>query len=148
VRAAAESPDRSGDRRIYTPADFARFSPKTAFDMVAQLPGFTIRGADQERGLGQASRISSSMASAAPNKSGGAVAELQKVSAMNVERIELSKRPAWHCWPVGPVANVIVKAARSRAAVRISSRFRRITLRRTCCVAAELYRKDWPVTIP
>ena len=45
----------AGDRRVYTPADFARFAPKTAYDMLVQVPGFTIRSADQERGLGQAS---------------------------------------------------------------------------------------------
>ena len=45
----------AGDRRVYTPGDFARFSPKTAYDMLVQVPGFTLRGADQERGLGQAS---------------------------------------------------------------------------------------------
>ena len=35
---------RSGRRkRVYTPADFARFAPKTAYDMLAQVPSFTIR---------------------------------------------------------------------------------------------------------
>ena len=42
-------------KRVYVPADFARFAPKTAYDMLAQVPSFTIRSADQERGLGQAS---------------------------------------------------------------------------------------------
>jgi hypothetical protein len=43
-------------KRIYTAADFARFAPKTAYDMLAQVPSFTIRTADTtERGLGQAS---------------------------------------------------------------------------------------------
>src|SRR5829696_8874902 len=45
----------TANKRVYVPADFARFAPKTAFDMLAQVPGFTIRSADQERGLGQAS---------------------------------------------------------------------------------------------
>ena len=43
------------EKRVYTPADFARFAPKTAYDMLAQVPSFTIRSADTERGLGQAS---------------------------------------------------------------------------------------------
>ena len=42
-------------KRVFTPADFARFAPKNALDMLQQVPGFSIRGADQERGLGQAS---------------------------------------------------------------------------------------------
>src|SRR4051812_32179195 len=42
-------------KQVFTPADFARFAPKTAYDMLVQAPGFLIRLADQERGLGQAS---------------------------------------------------------------------------------------------
>ncbi len=75
-----------GDRRVYIPADFARFSPKTAFDMLVQIPGFTIRGADQERGLGQASENVLINGQRSANKSGGAIAELQKLSASNIER--------------------------------------------------------------
>ena len=33
-------------KRIYTAADFARFAPKTAYDMLVQVPSFTIRTAD------------------------------------------------------------------------------------------------------
>ncbi|MDQ3078497.1 MAG: TonB-dependent receptor [Pseudomonadota bacterium] len=103
----------AGDRRIYTPADFARFSPKTAFDMVAQLPGFTIRGADQERGLGQASENVLINGERSANKSGGAIAELQKVSATNVERIELVEAAQLGIAGLsGQVANVIVKTAK------------------------------------
>ena len=40
---------------VFTPADFARFAPKTAYDMLVQVPGFTIiSGNTGERGLGQA----------------------------------------------------------------------------------------------
>jgi hypothetical protein len=103
----------AGDRRIYTPADFARFSPKTAFDMVAQLPGFSIRGADQERGLGQASENILINGERSANKSGGAIAELQKMSATNVERIELVEAAQLGIAGLsGQVANVIVKAAK------------------------------------
>src|SRR6266550_2707580 len=46
----------AGNKRIYAPADFARFAPKTAYDMLVQVPSFTIRTADTTaRGLGQAS---------------------------------------------------------------------------------------------
>src|SRR3546814_19534698 len=41
--------------RSYTPLAFTRFSPRTALDMLRQVPGFTIEEQDQERrGLGQA----------------------------------------------------------------------------------------------
>src|SRR5262245_45399215 len=41
--------------QVYEPAFFARFAPKTAADMVGNIPGFTISGNDSdERGFGQA----------------------------------------------------------------------------------------------
>ena len=55
TQAAAQTAPDTNAKRTYAPADFARFSPKTAYDMLAQVPSFTIRSADQERGLGQAS---------------------------------------------------------------------------------------------
>ena len=63
----------SAAKRVYTPADFARFAPKTAFDMLAQVPSFTIRSADQERGLGQASENVLVNGQRIADKSGGAV---------------------------------------------------------------------------
>jgi len=111
--AVAPAPQASAasDRRIYTPADFARFSPKTAFDMLAQVPGFTIRGADQERGLGQASENVLINGQRSANKSGGAIAELQKVVASNVERIEIVEAAQLGIAGLsGQVANIIVKA--------------------------------------
>lgn len=105
-------------KRVYTPADFARFAPKTAFDMLAQLPGFTLRGADQGRGLGQASenvlingeRISSKNYGGG---SGGAVEELQRTSINNVERIEIVEAASVGIAGLsGEVANVILKATK------------------------------------
>ena len=55
---AATGGDRSASRPSAStlPADFARFAPKTAYDMLAQVPSFTIRTRrHSERGLGQAS---------------------------------------------------------------------------------------------
>ena len=44
-----------GSKRVYAPGDFARFAPKSALDMLNQVPGFSIRGEDtSSRGLGQA----------------------------------------------------------------------------------------------
>src|SRR5690348_18355998 len=43
-------------KRVYTLAAFARFAPKSAYDMLVQVPGFTIRTVDTSvRGLRQAS---------------------------------------------------------------------------------------------
>src|SRR3712207_8946457 len=40
--------------KTFVPADFARFAPRNALDMLRNVPGFTIREAAQERGLGTA----------------------------------------------------------------------------------------------
>jgi hypothetical protein len=50
----AATPATDG-KLVFTPADFARFAPKSALDMLNQVPGFSISGEDQGRGLGQAS---------------------------------------------------------------------------------------------
>jgi hypothetical protein len=87
--AAAESRRPSGDRRIYTPADFRAFLPRDCFrhgGPASRLHHPRLRPGAR---LGQASRNILINGERSANKSGGAVAELQKVSAMNVERIEL-----------------------------------------------------------
>src|SRR5688572_5175081 len=56
--AAAQEPARPAaavQAQVYEPAFFARFAPKTAADMVNNIPGFAISGQDDdERGFGQA----------------------------------------------------------------------------------------------
>jgi len=98
-------------KRVYTPADFARFAPKTAYDMLVQVPGFSIRSADQERGLGQASENVLINGQRIANKSGGAIDQLQRVPAANVERIEIVEAASLGIAGLtGQVANVIVKS--------------------------------------
>ena len=101
------------NKRIYAAADFARFAPKTAYDMLVQVPSFTIRTADTtERGLGQASENVLINGQRIANKSGGAVDELRRVSAANVERIEILDAASLGIAGLsGQVANVILKAA-------------------------------------
>ncbi|HEX8535463.1 MAG TPA: TonB-dependent receptor plug domain-containing protein [Allosphingosinicella sp.] len=102
-----------GDKRVYTPADFARFAPKSAFDMLAQVPGFTIRSAVQERGLGQASENVLLNGQRIANKTGGAIEELQRTAIANVERIEIVDAASLGISGLaGQVANVILKAAK------------------------------------
>ena len=50
--AAADAP--AANSRTYLPAEFSRFAPRTALDMVRQIPGFLIQQpSNQDRGLGQ-----------------------------------------------------------------------------------------------
>ena len=109
---ATAIPATSG-KRIFTPADFARFAPRNALDMLRQVPGFIIRGAVEERGLGQASENVLLNGARVPSKSGGAIAELQKIPASNVERIEIVDAATLDIAGLtGQVANVITKAGK------------------------------------
>ena len=101
-------------KRVYTPADFARFAPKNAYDMLIQVPSFTIRSADQERGLGQASENVLINGQRIANKSGGAIDQLQRTSAESVDHIEIVDAASLGIAGLsGQVANVILKATRA-----------------------------------
>jgi outer membrane receptor for ferrienterochelin and colicins len=99
--------------KVYTPADFARFAPQTAYDMLSQVPGFTIRTADTARGLGQASENVLINGQRSTDKAGGAAAQLQKISAADVVRIEIKEAASLGIPGLtGQVADVIIKADR------------------------------------
>src|SRR5215212_6357497 len=114
VIAAAQTPAAapvSATKRVYAPADFARFAPKTAYDMLRQVPSFTIRTNDNsQRGLGQAQENVLINGERIANKSGGAVDQLQRISAESVERIEVVDAAGLGIAGLsGQVANVILK---------------------------------------
>jgi outer membrane receptor for ferrienterochelin and colicins len=98
------------EKRVYTPADFARFAPKTAYDMLTQVPGFTIQGVDTSvRGLGQASENVLINGQRVANKL-GAIDQLQRTPASSVERIEIVDAASLGIAGLtGQVANVILK---------------------------------------
>jgi hypothetical protein len=101
-------------KRVYAPADFARFAPKTAYDMLVQVPGFTIKSPtpqELERGLGQATENVLINGQRIANKSGGAVDQLKRTSATSVERIEIVDAASLGIAGLaGQVANVVLKA--------------------------------------
>jgi outer membrane receptor for ferrienterochelin and colicins len=99
------------EKRVYTVADFARFAPKTAYDMLSQVPGFTIQSVDTTtRGLGQASENVLINGQRVANKL-GAVDQLQRTPASNVERIEIVDAASLGIAGLtGQVANVILKS--------------------------------------
>jgi len=98
------------EKRVYTLADFARFAPKAAYDMLTQVPGFTIHTVDTtDRGLGQASENVLINGQRIANKS-GAVDQLQRTPAANVERIEIVDAASLGIAGLsGQVANVVLK---------------------------------------
>lgn len=105
-------PKAAGQKRVYTPADFARFAPKTAYDMLSQVPGFIIHTPDTtDRGLGQASENVLINNQRVANKSSGAVDQLQRIPASNVLRIEIVDAASLGIAGLsGQVANVILTA--------------------------------------
>jgi hypothetical protein len=103
----------SAESRNFLPADFARFAPKNALEMLNQVPGFTIRAASVERGLGEATGNVLLNGERISNKSDDIFAQLQRVPASNVVRIEIRDGATLGIPGLsGQVANVVVKAAR------------------------------------
>jgi outer membrane receptor for ferrienterochelin and colicins len=113
VAAAPKAKPVSAAKRVYTAADFARFAPKTAYDMLVQVPSFTIRTSDETlRGLGQASENVLINGERIANKSGGAVDQLRRTPASSVDRIEIVDAASLGIAGLsGQVANVILKQA-------------------------------------
>ena len=111
--APAPQATAAATKRVYTPADFARFAPKTAYDMLVQVPSFSIRTADTQRGLGQASENVLINGERIANKSGGASDQLQRTPASSVDRIEIADAASLGIAGLqGQIANVILKATR------------------------------------
>lgn len=77
-------------RQSYAAADFARFAPRTALDMLNNVPGFLIRG-DQggARGLGQATENVLVNGQRLSSKSDDLFAQIARIPAANVVRIEI-----------------------------------------------------------
>jgi hypothetical protein len=111
--AAVAVPPRTGPRS-FTPGDFARFAPRTALDMVRQVPGFTIRDAPQERGLGQATANVLLNGQRIGGKSDDITTQLGRIPAGNVVRIEIVDGATLDVPGLsGEVANVVTRATRT-----------------------------------
>ena len=127
--APAASPDIPGassvNHVVYTPADFARFSPKNALDMLNQVPGFSVTNADQGRGLGEASVNVLINGERLALKSETIFDRLQKISADKVERIEIVDGASLKIPGLsGQVANIVTKAGGLSGQFEWDSRFR------------------------
>jgi len=100
-----------GGGRIYLPEEFARFAPKTALDMIRQVPGFSLRAESRERGLGQASGNVLINGQRISGKSNDAVTALSRLPAAGVERIEIVDGATLNIAGLsGQVANVIARS--------------------------------------
>jgi outer membrane receptor for ferrienterochelin and colicins len=101
----------SAQAQIYEPAYFARFAPKSAADMVNNIPGFTISGGDEdERGFGQAKQNVLINGRRVSGKSNDAATALGRITADSVVRIEIVDGATLNIPGLsGQVANVVAK---------------------------------------
>lgn len=128
----AAAPAAQGTRS-YTPADFARFSPRNALDMLNNVPGFSIVAGDTERrGLGLATTNVLINGERFVERSSDIFTALRRISAANVTRIDIVDGATMNVPGLsGQVANVIT-ASRGLAgnfAWRPQLRARRTPLR-------------------
>jgi hypothetical protein len=101
----------TGITRSFTPADFARFAPRNALDMLRQVPGFVIREEIVERGLGQATGNVLLNGQRLSGKSDDVLTQLGRIPAGNVVRIELRDGATLDIPGLsGQVANVVTAA--------------------------------------
>ena len=111
--AAADATDGvpAGGGLVYTPEDFARFSPKTALDMLVQTPGFVIRREDSERGLGEASGNVLLNGKRLSGKSDDILSQIGRIPAGDVVRIEIVDGATLNISGLrGQVANIITRS--------------------------------------
>ena len=109
--AAAPDTTPAGDARTYVPADFARYAPRNALDMLEQVPGFVIREAVVERGLGQATGNVLLNGQRLSGKSNDVITQLSQVPANDVVRIEIVDGATLDIPGLsGQVANVVTDA--------------------------------------
>lgn len=96
---------------VYYPADFERFSPRNALDMLENVPGFTVERENNARGLGQASGNVLINGKRVSSKSAGTSEQLGRIPASKVVRIEVSDGASLNIAGLsGRVANVITEA--------------------------------------
>ncbi|MBL8650878.1 MAG: TonB-dependent receptor plug domain-containing protein [Sphingopyxis sp.] len=97
--------------QVYTPADFARYAPKNAYDMLNQVPGFSIRDNENLRGLGVATGNVLFNGERPSNKADDMYTQLSRIPAGNVERIEIVDGATLDIPGLsGQVANIVYRA--------------------------------------
>jgi hypothetical protein len=101
----------SDTEQSYPAAYFAEYAPRTAYDMLRRVPGFSIRTGDGGRGLGAASTNVLVNSRRLSGKSDDTLSQLERISAANVMRIDLVDAASLDQPGLsGQVANVIVQS--------------------------------------
>ena len=98
--------------RVFEASDFARFAPANALDMIRQVPGFVIREAIEERGLGEASGNVLLNGRRLAGKSDDIQTQLSRIPSTNVVRIEILDGATLDIPGLsGQVANIVSRAS-------------------------------------
>jgi outer membrane receptor for ferrienterochelin and colicins len=104
---AAAAPDAGG--QVYQADFFTRFAPRTALEMLNNVPGFVLRDDGGQRGLGQATANVLVNGQRLTGKSEDSFTQLGRIAARNVKRIEIVDAATLNVpGLVGQVANLIV----------------------------------------
>jgi len=108
----ASTPATAQGARSYAPADFARFAPRTALDMLNNVPGFSIDSGDTDRrGLGEATSNVLINGERFTGRSTDIQTELRRISAANVTRIDVADGASFNISGLsGQVANIVTAA--------------------------------------
>jgi hypothetical protein len=118
--ATAPSGASATTRSTFLPADFARFAPRSAFDMARNVPGFSIQEGDGARGLGQADTNVLINGRRISGKSNGPTEALRRIPLEDVVRLELVDGASLGIGGLtGQVLNVVTSASG-----RVSGQFR------------------------
>lgn len=98
------------DRQSYLPDFFARFAPRNAWDMVSQIPGFSVRDNDGNRGIGTATGNILINGARPTNKSDDFGTQLSRIPASAVIRIEVLDGATLEIPGLsGQVANIVIR---------------------------------------
>ena len=98
-------------RQSYSPSDFSQFAPRSAFDLIKQLPGFSVSEGGDERGFGQADTNVLINGRRVSGKSNGPTQALKRLSVESVIRIDVLDGASLDIGGMsGQVVNVITEA--------------------------------------
>ncbi len=111
--------------RAFAPAYFAQYAPQNALDMVSRVPGFSIEGANNKRGLGQGGANVLLNGERFSSKTTDIFTALSQISAPDVIRIELVDAASLDIPGLsGQVVNLVYKVGAGSGQFRWSPEFR------------------------
>ena len=122
----ASSTKEDAIRQTYYPEDFSQFVPRSALDLVKQVPGFNIDEGGGDRGFGQADTNVLINGRRVSGKSNGPAEALERLSVDSVIRLEVVDGASLDIGGIsGQVVNVITAAEKETTGLfRYTPRFR------------------------